>query len=235
MASANAKARLYLVIGLVLGLGGGYFLGRSGPSLLSSARAFVSGGSLPEPVEVPIEGRPYWGPEDAPVTLVEFTDYQCPFCRRHIDRVYPWIRSEYGDRVRYVIRNFPLPSHPQADKAAEAAECAFEQGKFWPYHDILFENQIALAPDDLKRYAADVGLDEEAFADCLDSGAKAEAVTHDVEVGRELGVRLTPTFFIGGRKLVGAWPQDSFRVYLEAALEDEAGAGSGDGSGGEPE
>lgn len=224
MASPNREPRAHLIAGLaaglVLGLAGGYLLGRSGSSLLASARSFLGVRSLPEPVEVPIEGRPYWGPEDAPVTLVEFTDYECPFCRRHIDRVYPWIRSEYGGRVRYVVRNFPLPSHPSAVKAAEAAECAFDQGSFWPYHDALFQNQHALGVEDLQRYAAEIGLDELAFDRCLESGAKADVVARDVQVGRDLGVRLTPTFFIGGRQLVGAWPADSFRVYLEAALED---------------
>lgn len=227
MNTTRRKAGLPLVLGLGLGFVAGFAFARLGPDvtdLLSDAKAIVSGGELPEPVQVPVGDSPAWGPEDAPVTIVEFTDYQCPFCKRHFDRVYPWIKSEHGDRVRYVVRNLPLPSHPDARSAAEAAGCARDQDKFWEYHDVLFRNQTSLLEPDLRRYAGEVGLDVERFSECLESGTKEELVARDLEAAGQLGVASTPAFFIGGRRLVGAWPADSFRVYIQAALED-AGAG----------
>ncbi len=120
------------------------------------------------------DARPSRGPEDAPVTVVEFTDYQCPFCARHYQLTYPRLFQEYGDRIQYVVRNFPIvQNHPHAAKAAEAAECAFVQGRFWQYHDRLFENSSGLDNESLERYARDLGLDSSRFDRCLDSGDKS--------------------------------------------------------------
>lgn len=173
-----------------------------------------------EPVGVSTEGRPARGPEDAPVTIVEFTDYQCPFCKRHFDEVTPTLFDTYGDDVRYVVRNFPLTSiHPQAQKAAEAAECAHAQGRFWEYHDTLFENPRALGVADLKGHARSVGLDEAEFDACLDGGETEDVVQADVEEGQNLGVSGTPTFFVNGLRYTGATPPDVFLDRIEQALE----------------
>lgn len=214
------KAYLYFAAGLLLGGLAGFLLAVLRPSAADAVAGMLERASPPEPVDVSVEGRPYKGPEDAPVTLVEFTDYQCPACRRHFERAYPDLLSQFGDRVKYVSRNFPLAHvHPHALKAAEAAECAYEQGRFWEYHDHLLQNQVALDVPSLKRYAGELGLDEGRFEECIDSGRKAAVVMRDFEQGRSYGVPATPTFFINGRMLVGAQPLDSFRVRIERAEE----------------
>ncbi|NIW36059.1 MAG: thioredoxin domain-containing protein [Gemmatimonadetes bacterium] len=172
--------------------------------------------------------RPSRGPADASVTVVEFTDYQCPFCTRHFEQTYPLLMQQYGDRIRYAVRNFPLVRiHPHAAKAAEAAECAHDQGRFWEYHDRLFENNAALDVESLKRYAADLDLEVSQFNKCLDSGRKSEIVARDLEDGSRLGVRGTPTFFINGRILVGAQPYPVFRDAVELALQQASAERSG--------
>ena len=170
-------------------------------------------------VQVSVEGRPFIGPEDAPVTIVEFSDYQCPFCGRHFQQTLPQLLREYEGKVKYVLINYPIASlHPFAQKAGEAAECAFDQGKFWEYHDALFTNQQSLGVDSLKRYASDLGLNAATFNTCLDSGAKTAQVLKDFQDGQSYGVTGTPTFFINGQRLVGARPFDSFKSIIDAAL-----------------
>ena len=168
---------------------------------------------------VSADDDPALGPEDAPVTIIEFCDFQCPFSKRHSDETLPLILSTYGDQVRYVLRDFPPTTiHTQAQKAAEAAQCAFEQGKFWEYHDMLFQNQDALEVANLKAYAMALGLDESAFNLCLDSGKYAEEVQKDFEDGQSYGVYGSPTFFINGRKVVGALPFATFQSVIEEEL-----------------
>lgn len=178
--------------------------------------------SPPVRVEVATEGRPAKGPEDAPVVIVEFTDYQCPFCKRYADEVLGPLLEEYDDEIRYVIRNFPLPEvHPFAHKAAEAAECAFEQGddEFWKMHDLLFANQSALSADDLKGYARDVGLSGGDFDSCLTKGEKEDVVAKDIAEARSIGATGTPTFVINGVVYKGAANLDAFKSRVELALE----------------
>jgi len=166
-------------------------------------------GGEAEPTAAPtrLEGRvvsgvsadndPFWGPEDAPVTIIEFSDFQCSFCQRHFDQTLPLLLDTYSDRVRYVYRDFPITTiHPQAFKAAEAAQCAFAQGQFWEYHDVLFQNQTALDVASLKKHATALGLDSGAFDECLDSGRYTEEVQADLDDGRSYGVNGAPTFFI---------------------------------------
>lgn len=172
----------------------------------------------PPTVEVAIDGAPIRGPEQAPVTLVEFSDFQCPYCAR-VQPVLQQILETYPDQVKLVYKDFPLPSlHPQAPKAAEAARCAREQDKYWDYHDRLFQDAQDLTPDKLKRYAADLQLDSAAFAACLDSGKYADAVRQDMAQGTGLGVNSTPTFFINGRYLSGAQPFSAFQAQIDDAL-----------------
>ncbi|MCG6925111.1 MAG: thioredoxin domain-containing protein [Acidobacteria bacterium] len=162
--------------------------------------------------EAPLRGRP-----DAPVTIVEFSDFQCPFCvraRPAVNRV----RQVYGDDVRFAFRHFPLSFHDQAPKAGEAVACAGEQGKFWEMHDRLWESAGQLQPADLKEHAAAVGLDAGAFAQCLDSSRNAAVVERDTEAGARLGVSGTPAFFINGRPLTGAQPFEAFAQVIEEEL-----------------
>jgi len=173
---------------------------------------------------VSADDSPARGPAGALVTIIEFSDFQCPFSKLYFDNTLPLILSNYGNSVRYVYRYFPLtPIHPEAEKAAEAAECAREQGRFWEYHDMLFQNQNALDVVDLKEYAAKLGLDESAFDQCLDSDKYAPEVEKDIEDGKSYGVGGTPTVFINGRKVVGALPYTTFQSVID---EELAKAGS---------
>jgi len=163
------------------------------------------------------------GPADAPVTLVEFGDYECPHC----GRAYPIVKdlqARLGDRLRFVYRNFPLAeSHPYAEHAAEAAEAAGDRGKFWPMHDLLFEHQDALDDADLVRYAAALGLDAGAVAREIENDTHLERIRADFMSGVRSGVNGTPTFFINGSRFDGVW--DDLRSFL-AALEDTAASGA---------
>lgn len=153
-------------------------------------------------VEVAATG-PAKGPGSAPVTLVEFSDFQCPACAMLRPTIHQ-VAAKYGDKVRVVFRQFPLNIHPQAPKAAEASLCANEQGKFWELHDAMFGNQQALGVDQLKASAASLGLDGEAFNACLDSGKYTAAVAADLNAGLAAGVNSTPTTFVNGRMVKGA-------------------------------
>jgi len=159
------------------------------------------------------------GPAAAPVTVFEWSDYECPFCQRAQD-VLQRLQGEFPDTVRFVFKDFPLRSHPNALPAALAARCAGAQGRYWEYHDLLFVGQPDLARDHLVGYARRVGLDASAFIECLDSGRYRDAVLAEQREGREAGVRATPTFFINQRKIEGALPLEEFRAAIQQALRD---------------
>lgn len=158
------------------------------------------------------------GPKDAPITIVEFSDFQCPFCK-NANATVKQVLDKYPGKVKLVFRDYPLASiHPQAPKAHEAARCAADQSKFWEYHDVLFERAPRLAPQDLKQYAVEVKLDPNAFNQCLDSGKYAAEVDKDFQEGAGLGLTGTPSFFINGRQLVGAQPLAAFQKIIDAEL-----------------
>jgi len=164
------------------------------------------------------------GPADAPVTIVEFADYQCPFCGR-AELAIRALRQHLGDRLRFVFRNFPIVSaHPNAVPAAEAAEAAGAQGQFWAMHDLLFDNQDALEPPNLVEYANRVGLDVEAFIDDLRDHRYLDKIRDDLESGADSGVAGTPTFFINGRRHEGDYDFDSLLAAIRAELGGERGA-----------
>lgn len=172
---------------------------------------------LPPPsAHVEIAGAPRLGPENAPVQLVEFADYECPYCQKvHFELTK--LREKMGDRVALVYKDFPLPQHPLAEKAAEAARCADAQGKFWQFHDALFENrhlQIA----DLKQEARALNLDPVRFDQCLDSGEKTEAVKKDFSEGQRLGLSGTPSLFANGHFLTGAVNYAKLQEMVEQEL-----------------
>jgi protein-disulfide isomerase len=172
----------------------------------------------PPVVEVAAAGRPArGGGPNAPVTIIEFSDYQCPFCKRAEESVEK-VMKEYGDKVRLVFRDFPLPMHPQARPASEAAACANDQGKFWEYHAKLFANQSALADANLKAYAKDLGLDAAKFDKCVADKKHAKKVEEDIAEGSKVGVTGTPAFFINGRMLSGAQPFEKFKEVIDDEL-----------------
>lgn len=160
---------------------------------------------------------PVRGAASAPVTIIEFSDYQCPFCGR-VNPTLEQVRKTYGDKVKIVFKDFPLPTHPLAPKAAEAAHCAGEQGKYWEMHDQMFANQRALEVPELKRHATGLGLDAAKFNQCLDSGKHAGLVTAGQAQGEKMGVNSTPTLYINGRPLIGAQPFDAFKAVIDEEL-----------------
>ncbi|MCF6377073.1 Na+/H+ antiporter NhaA [Nocardioides KLBMP 9356] len=158
------------------------------------------------------------GPVDAPLTLVEYLDYECPFCAR-VSGVGDELRAHFGDRLRYVTRHLPLPVHPHAELAALAVEAAARQGRFWEMHSVLFENQDELELEDLVGYAAEIDLDVEQFMRDLDDDEIARHVEHDVASAEASGVRGTPTFFVGDTRHVGPYDARSLIAALEATPE----------------
>lgn len=160
------------------------------------------------------------GSDAAPVTILEFSDFQCPFCKRAQDTLEQVMR-EFPGRVRIVFKDFPLDFHPGARPAALAARCAGAGGRFWEYHDLLFVAQPDFEREDLLRYAERIGLERASFAECLDSARFRDAVEQDMTEGRALGITGTPTFFVNGRRLVGAMPVEAFREAVRAALTED--------------
>ena len=190
--------------------------------------------TLPNPSSalVGISNNPVLGDENAPVTVIEFSDYQCPFCARFVENTFPTLKAEYIDtgKLRYVFRDFPLERiHPEARKAAEAATCAGEQGKYWEMHDILFENQQALEVNHLKRYAEVLGIERVAFETCLDENRFSAEIDRDLREGQAAGVTGTPAFLVGkttsdgtiqGTFIKGAQPLEVFKELLDRVLAE---------------
>jgi protein-disulfide isomerase len=161
---------------------------------------------------------PVFGPASASVEIIEFSDFQCPFCQR-LTATLEQLKAEHGSDIRLVFKDYPLPNHAQAFKAAEAGNCANEQGKFWELHDTMFSRQSELGVEDLKRHAGELGLDQATFDACLDSGRFAEQVSADLMVGQQYGVSSTPTVFINGRAVMGAAPFETFDEIIREELE----------------
>ena len=154
----------------------------------------------------------------APVTILEFGDFQCPFCRE-VQGTLKTILDKYGDKVRLAFRDFPLNQiHPQAQQAAEAGRCAGEQGKFWEYHDLLYENQRRLDLGGLKDLAQTAGLDANRFSSCMASGQYRPSIESDLQMGNGAGVNGTPGFFINGVPLAGAQPVAAFEQIIDSQL-----------------
>lgn len=186
------------------------------------------------PVSVPDrEGQPVTGNKNAKVTVVEFAEFQCPFCKRYFDDAYKQVKAKYIDtgKIKYVYRHFPLAFHQNAEIAGVAAECANRQGKFWEYHDILFAkgagDGTGLSLEDLKKYGDELGLNRgtlgfkrNQFSQCLDNKETLQAVKDDNNAGLAAGVSGTPTFVINGKLLVGAQPFTAFEQAIEAALNE---------------
>jgi protein-disulfide isomerase len=171
-----------------------------------------------EPIRVQVAATgPAKGPANAPVTIVEFSDFQCPYCSR-LTPTLKQVEEKYGNKVRIVFRQFPLNFHQYAQKAAEASLCANDQGKFWQLHDAMFANQQALAVEQLKAKAAELGLNAEQFNQCLDSGKHAAAIQADMKEGSAAGVSGTPAMFINGRFISGAQPLEAITQVIDDEL-----------------
>ena len=172
-------------------------------------------------IKIDIGDSPFEGNENAKVTIVEFSDFQCPFCSRAAKTI-DQVKKKYGSKIKIVFKHFPLPMHNNAESAAQASMCVYEQNhsKFWKFYDIAFANQDKLDPASLAKHAKDAGVDEKKFKECYDAKKYADYVRKDIAYGEKLGVRSTPTFFINGQLLSGALPLDSF----SEVIDDELGS-----------
>jgi len=171
----------------------------------------------PPKAEVALDNAPRRGPQDAPVLIIEFADYECPYCQQ-IDLELKKLQEEFAGKVAVAFKDFPLPMHSHAAKAAEAARCAAEQGNFWDFHDLLFGGHKKLELAQLKEYARTLKLDAVRFDQCLDAGEQAAAVRKDFEQAQRLGLTGTPSFFINGHFLSGAVKYDTLREVVEQQL-----------------
>ncbi len=206
-----------LALGFAIGWGIRQGLGWNTPAPTPTAAARSN--TAYQRLSVETDDDPAWGPEDAPVVIIEFSDYQCPYCGRFHTTTYQRLKEVYGDRIRFVYRDFPLTQiHPEALPAAIAANCAGEQGEYWAFHDKLFQNQANLSADAYLTFAQELGLDMDAFRACLEDPAQKEEVLADQAYAAQLGVTGTPTFFINGIPLVGAQPFEAFQQIIESEL-----------------
>lgn len=205
-----------LPIAFIAGLMFGYQLwGKDRPAAQEQAAA------PDRRVEIPIDKYDaVRGPKDAKVVMVEFTDYQCPYCQRYYNETFNQIIAAYGDQIQYVLKDLPLESiHPEAVPASIAAHCAGEQDAFWEYHDLLFSMELGLGDEAYQAYAQTLEIDTDEFNDCLSSGRYSQAVVADINILTANGIPLsTPTFFINGRYIAGAQAFATFAQVIEAEL-----------------
>jgi protein-disulfide isomerase len=228
----------FLVVGFGTGfaVGGGDFdLGQAGGGTPSPSAGQQQQAPPPAPtaaaagarVQVSIDDDPVLGDADAPVTIIEFSDYQCPFCGRHFQQTYPSLKKDYIDsgKVKLVFRDYPLSFHPEAEPAAMAAECVrkLDASKYFDYHDKVFQNQATMSAASYKTWATELGIDEGEFGGCFDGKETQAEVQADLAAGSAAGVSGTPSFFIGNPddgyvKLVGAQPYSAFQAAIDAEL-----------------
>lgn len=223
---------LGILTAFLLGVGAGYLLWARPLSanitqLQATNAALVAPPQAPEaqqnqPVQrydVPVDDDPILGSSDAPITIIEFSDYECPFCRRWHQEVMPQIQAKYGDSVRFVYRDFPLYSiHPNAEPAAIAANCAGEQDQYWAFNELIFATDTPLSREVYEAHAQTLEMDLDAFRACIDSGRTKAEVDADYAYASQLGVRSTPTFFINGLAVVGAQPFEVFEQLIDMEL-----------------
>lgn len=171
--------------------------------------------------DIPTDGYPSFGPEDAPIVIVEFSDFQCPFCRRFHDETFQALLDAYPDQIRFVYRNLPLTSiHPEAMNAAIASLCANDQNAHRNYHKKLFSSEN-FGEETYIQYATDLGLNVEDFSACLSSGKYADFIQQDMDFALDLGVQSTPTFFVNGLAIIGAQPLSNFQQIIDKELAGE--------------
>lgn len=236
LVSVGEKYGFYEVLLLYNGENIPLYLSKDGENIISGVTP-VSGATTNTNTQVPtntgsgadastlVDDDAVRGDPNAPVTIVEWSDYECPFCGRFYAETLPSIMQQYIDtgKVKLVYRDFPLSFHPQAQKAAEAAECAGEQGKYYEMHDKLFGSGVQGGVDSFKQYAKDIGLNSAQFDNCLDSGQMAEEILKDTQDGQAAGVTGTPGFKVGTQLISGAQPFSVFKAAIDAELA-KAGA-----------
>lgn len=220
----SAVLGLLLIFSLYSGGFSGLTVGKAvGDTNNVKAAAPTGNAAAPAPtvnMEELIGDDHFKGDKDAPVTIIEWSDFECPFCGRFYSQTLGQIDEQYikTGKVKLVYKDFPLSFHPQAQKSAEAAECAGEQDKFFEMHDLLFEKGVAGGVSSFKQFAGEIGLNQADFDKCLDSGAMAAEVQEDMKEGAAAGVRGTPGFLINGKLVSGAQPFSVFQQAIEAEL-----------------
>ena len=172
---------------------------------------------------VSTDGDPFLGPEDAPITIIEFGDFRCGYCKRFHDETFDPLLAQYEGQVRYVFRDYPILSQ-ESLLSAIAGTCAQDQGQFWQFHELMYANQNALNREQFISYATDLGMDVSAFTTCFDEQSHMDEIVQDYQDGQALGITGTPTFFINGTPLIGAQPIEQFQLQFDAVL---AAANSG--------
>jgi protein-disulfide isomerase len=212
----------------VLGIVSGFLIwgGKTQAAVAVADTAADTAATLPsqQVTRYPVEegGNPSIGPADAAITIIEFSDYQCPYCQKWQSQVYRQLLDNYPTQVRIVYRDFPLLSiHPEAVPAASAANCANEQGAYFRYHDKLFSYEYELGKDTYLKYAQELKLDMTAFTACLESDKYKDEVMADYQYAADMGIQSTPTFFINGLYLIGAQPYDVFKKLIDQELAGE--------------
>ncbi len=248
----SGAAFSFLLMGIIAGYAIGTWQARSLAARGASAQQIAQAPTAPTPPAAPTPAPPpadpampdddaVLGSKDAPVTLIEFVDYQCPFCKRFFDQTFSQLKTEYIDtgKVKLVMRDFPLSFHQNAQKASEATECAEDDGKFWEMHDLLFQKQdewasSTTASDLFKKYAADLKLPK-TFDSCLDSGKHAQEVQKDMSDGTTAGINGTPGFWVigkdgKGQMISGAVPFSNFKTVVDALLGSNAQAAAPSGT-----
>ncbi len=226
--TAQEKSGFYEVVLDIAGDQITSYVTRDGTLFFPQAFDLTKAPEMPAPATEVVEAKPVdelteavKGNVNAPITIIEYSEYQCPFCGKFVKETLPSIVTEYiaTGKVRYVFRDFPLTAiHPHAQKAAEATHCAGEQEKFWDMHDKLFDNQQALTIENLKSYAGELSLDQAAFDTCLDTGKFAGKVKDNLVSGQQAGITGTPGFIINGKKLAGALPFAAFKQVIDEEL-----------------
>jgi len=203
-------------LAFVVGLAAGFlFWGRTPPP--AAAPIAAEGTEAPTRLDVSVDDDPSVGPADAPITIIEFSDFNCPYCEKWHTEIYQQLMAAYPDQIRFVYRDFPITSQESA-AAAQAANCAGEQDAYWQFHDSLLSGGLNLGREAYTQYATRLGLDVEALLACLDSGKYGDEVEADARYAAGLGVSGTPTFFINGLPLVGAQPLSRFQAVIEGEL-----------------
>lgn len=226
----------FIPVAFLIGLAAGYLVwGRTSAVAIPASRPESELGAAPTSIatqsddivaqryNITIDADdPVLGATDAPITIVEFADFQCPYCQRHAQETYPQLTAQYGDQIRFVYKDFPLISiHPQAFPSALAAQCALEQDKFWEYHDLLFTGGLELGADTYAAYAEQLSLDLTEFNACVEEERYADRVQSDYNFASQLGVSSTPTFFINGIAVIGAQPFSVFAEIIDYELENQ--------------
>jgi protein-disulfide isomerase len=208
---------VFLILGFFAGLAVGYFSWGRAPIEVKADQSAASA-QAPKRYDVPIGTAPIWGPQTAPITIIEFSDYECPYCKKWTTEIWPQIKEAYPEQIRLVYKDFPLyQSHPNASPAASAARCANDQNKYWLYHDRIFASS-RLSAQLFESIATSLGLDVAQWKDCVSTNKYKAEIEADYNYGAQLGITGTPTFFVNGLPMVGAQPFSAFKQVIDQEL-----------------